>query len=417
MAPATLFIHNSSKTINMKKTLLILLGLMMGTTLVNAQGCMEPSSDAGVSVIGFIQPQYTLDIDGVNSAGTPIFLDGKEISNRNSFNFYRARLGVTGNIPYDISYYIMAEYSSFTGGVYLLDAFVTYDRLGPWANLSLGQFKAPVSLELSTACHKLHTVYRSLVVQQLVSPWRDMGFMVSGGVTLKNYAGIADHKFFNYQLAIMNGTGVNQWDNNNAKDIAFRGVISPWKGINVGGSFRHGIQLKSDKTIDKDAIRTTIGGEVAIDAYNFLFHAEYLYGYGQNLKGVAGGGCGGGGTPDIKGELERNGYYAMLLYKTPWNLEPVVKYEYFNPNMKSDYALAAGSPTKEVSSWTFGFNYFINDWSRVQVNYIIHNDDNVYSEYNPADQSTQYYNNSLIVDHDGNFFKQQFVIQLQAVLQ
>jgi hypothetical protein len=397
----------------MKKILTILVGLLlMSPALVNAQGCMEPSSDGGVNVIGFIQPQYTLDIDGVNSLGNPIMLDGKEIQNKNSFNFYRARLGVTGNIPYDISYYVMAEYSSFIGGVYLLDAFVTYDRFGPWAKVSLGQFKVPVSLELSTPCHKLHTVYRSLVVQQLVSPWRDLGAMVSGGVTLKNYAGLTDHKFFSYQLAITNGTGINTWDNNNAKDYSFRGVLSPYKGINIGGSFRTGKQLKEDKSSNLDAVRTVIGGELAIDYFNFLLHAEYLYGYNQNTKGVAGGGCGGGGTPGVKGELERDGYYAMLLYRTPWNLEPVVKYEYFNPAMKvKGYELAEGTPSEPVSSWTFGFNYFINDWSRVQVNYIIHNDDNVVTG------GTDNYNNSLIVDHDGNFFKQQFVIQLQAVLQ
>jgi len=395
----------------MKKILTLLLGILLfSPAMVNAQGCMEPSSDGGVSVIGFIQPQYTMDIDGVNTLGNPIMVDGAEIKNKNSFNFYRARLGVTGNIPYDISYYVMAEYSSFLGGVYLLDAFVTYDRFGPWAKLSLGQFKTPVSLELNTPCHKLHTVYRSLVVQQLVAPWRDMGFMLSGGVNIENYGSLSNHKFFSYQLAIMNGVGINQWDNNNSKDITFRGVISPWKGIDVGGSFRYGQQRPSDPA-NGDGVKTTIGGELAVDVFNFLFHAEYIYGYGKNLRGVAGGGCGGGGTPDITGELERDGYYAMLLYKTPWNLQPVVKYEYFNPNMKSDYTLAVGQPTETVSSWTFGINYFINDWSRLQVNYIMHDDNNVVSGTNAN------YNNSLIVDHDGNFFKQQFVVQLQAVLQ
>lgn len=394
----------------MKKIITILVGiLLISPMFVNAQGCMEPSSDGGVSVIGFIQPQYTLNLDGVNSAGNPIMIDGNEIKNKNSFDFYRARLGVAGNIPYDISYYVMAEYSSFIGGVYLLDAIVTYDRFGPWAKLSLGQFKAPISLELNTACHKLHTVYRSLVVQQLVSPWRDLGFMVSGGVTLKKYGRLTDHKFLSYQLAIMNGIGINEWDDNNSKDIVFRGVISPWEGINVGGSMRYGKQRPSTPA-DGAGVKTVIGGEVAINYFNFLFHAEYIYGYGKNLRGVAGGGCGGGGTPDIPGELERDGYYAMLLYKTPWNLEPVVKYEYFNPNMKSDYTLASTTASKTVTSWTFGINYFINDWSRVQVNYIMHNDGNVETS------GTDIHNNSMITDHDGNYFKQQFVIQLQAVL-
>jgi hypothetical protein len=396
----------------MKKLYTIIVSLMlMSPLLVNAQGCMEPASDQGTSIIGFIQPQYNLDIDGINSSGGPIMIDGKEVSNKNSFNFFRARLGVTGNLPYDINYYVMAEYSSFIGGVYLLDAFVTYTRLGPWAKFSLGQFKTPVSLELSTPCHKLHTVYRSLVVRQLVNPFRDIGFMASGAITLKNYAGLTDHKFFKYQLAIMNGTGINQWDNNNSKDIAFRGVISPWTGIDIGGSFRTGKQ-KPANSADGYGTRTTIGGELSVSYFNFLFQGEYLYGYGENLRGTEGGGCGGGGTPDIDGELDRTGWYAMLLYKTPWNLEPVIKYEYYNPNAQSDYTLAYDAAIYEATTLTLGINYFINDWSRVQVNYMIHNDKNVYTDAN-GDMK----NYSVIHDVDGNYFKQQFVIQLQAVLQ
>jgi|GEM_PF-173137 len=400
----------------MKKLITLLLGIMLlSPSLVNAQGCMEPASDQGASVIGFIQPQYEAFLNGVNANGNAIMLNGKETPNYNSFSFNRARLGVTGNIPYDISYYVMAEFSDFKGGPYLLDAFVTYTRLGPWAKFSLGQFKAPVSLELQNACHKLHTVYRSLVVQQLVAPWRDMGFMVSGGVSLKNYGGLTDHKFFSYQLAIMNGTGINTWDNNNAKDIAGRLIFSVWDGIDVGGSFRMGAQKPYDANVnDGKGEKVTLGGELSVDYFNFLLQAEYLYGYGKNLAGVAAAGCGGGEIPPIKGELERNGYYAMLLYKTPWALEPVVKYEFFNPDAKhTGYDRLPSETTEKVSSWTFGLNYFINDWSRVQVNYIIHNDDNVYTD---AVNPTNSYNNSLLT-HDGNFYKQQFVIQLQAVLQ
>ena len=397
----------------MKKLFTLLLGIMLlSPAIVNAQGCMEPASDQGASIIGFIQPQYEYFMQGVNQNGNPIIFDGSEITSKNSFTFQRARLGVTGNIPYDVSYYVMVEFSDFKGGPYLLDAFVTYSRLGPWAKFSLGQFKAPVSLELTQACHKLHTVYRSLVVQQLVAPWRDLGLMASGSISLKNYGGLTDHKFFSYQLAILNGSGINQWDNNNSKDLAARAVFSVWDGIDIGGSFRTGKQRPSDAA-NGDGIKTTIGGELSVDYFNFLLQAEYLYGYGKNLRGVPAAGCGGGEIPDISGELERNGYYAMLLYKTPWNLEPVVKYEYYNPNAKSDYDLKPGVASQPISTITLGFNYFINDWSRVQVNYMIHDDQNVYTD---AVTGTNV-NNSLIVDNDGNHFKQQFVIQLQAILQ
>jgi hypothetical protein len=237
--------------------------------------------------------------------------------------------------------------------------------------------------------------------------------MASGGITLKNYGGLTDHKFFSYQLALMNGSGINTFDNNNAKDIAARGVFSVWDGIDIGGSFRMGNQKPNDANFnDGKGEKVTVGGELSVDVFNFLLQAEYLYGYGKNLAGTEAAGCGGGATPPIRGELERNGYYAMLLYRTPWNLEPVVKYEYFNPNAKADYDLLPSEASEPVSTLTFGFNYFINDWSRVQVNYMIHNDDNV-----GVDDMGNTYNNSIMKDANNNFYKQQFVIQLQAVLQ
>lgn len=396
--------------------------MLVSPAIVNAQGCMEPSSDAGASLIGFIQPQFESYMNGVNLNGNPIMIDGKETPNYNSFSFMRARLGVTGNIPYDINYYVMAEFSNFKNGPYLLDAFVTYTRLGPWAKFSLGQFKAPVSLELQNPCHKLHTVYRSLVVQQLVAPWRDIGFMVSGGVSLKNYAGLTDHNFLSYQLAIMNGTGINTWDNNNYKDIAGRLLFHVWDGIDIGGSFRSGSQNPYDETINGGKGQNSVyGAEISVDYFNFLLQAEYLYGVGKNIEEIAAGGCGGGGVPAIRGTLERNGYYAMLLYRTPWGLEPVVKYEFFNPAAEvTDYTLFASEPNETITSLTLGLNYFINDWSRVQVNYIIHDDGNVYTD---ANTPTNSYNNSPHaisnpnIQFNENFYKQQFVIQFQAVLQ
>ena len=52
----------------------------------------------------------------------------------------------------------------------------------------------------------------------------------------------------------------------------------------------------------------------------------------------------------------------MASYKTKWNLEPVIKYDTYN----SDLAI---NDTWN-SNLTFGFNYFLNDWTRVQLNYV-----------------------------------------------
>ena len=74
----------------------------------------------------------------------------------------------------------MLETSDFIasdGNVYLMDAFITYDKY-EWAKVSVGSFKQPFGLEVTTACHSLTTIDRSIVSDQLVAPQRDYRFNV-----------------------------------------------------------------------------------------------------------------------------------------------------------------------------------------------------------------------------------------------
>ncbi|GAG87765.1 unnamed protein product [marine sediment metagenome] len=62
---------------------------------------------------------------------------------------------------------------------------------------------------------------------------------------------------------------------------------------------------------------------------------------------------------------KRDGAYAMVSYDTKWNLQPVLKYEYFDPNID----------VKDIEyqeMFTVGANYFFNDKVRLQVNYQAH---------------------------------------------
>lgn len=47
---------------------------------------------------------------------------------------------------------------------------------------------------------------------------------------------------------------------------------------------------------------------------------------------------------------------------TPWNLQPVVKLESWDPDIDVD--------DNSENVITLGFNYFLNDWTRLQVNYL-----------------------------------------------
>ena len=217
-----------------------------------AQGCMEASSDEGVNVVGYLQAQYE-------------YMFGED-EDTNGFAFNRARMGLVGNIPYDFSYYIMFEFSpSKEGAPYLLDGFITYSRLAPWANFSLGQFKSPFSLELNTPCQGLHTIRRSLVVNELASPDRDQGLMITGKY----------EKWVKYAFAFTNGTGRGMRDDNNNKTIHARVVFSPFEYVSLGGSYRSGTYFPIVEGADEDE-RTRMAGELEVRYDNLLVQAEYI---------------------------------------------------------------------------------------------------------------------------------------------
>ncbi len=316
----------------MKKILVIILSFL--PSLMYSQGCMEAKSEEGVSVVGFFQPQYEL-------RQTPS--DGW----KNSFTFNRARIGVLGNVPYDFSYYAMIDFSRFKPqATYILDAFISYNRFS-FARVTLGQFKPPFSQELNTPCHKLHTILRSKVVNELALPDRDLGLMLWGNLL---------DKVVSYNFAVMNGYQRNFFDENKEKDIVGRLVIQPTEMIRFGGSFRRGIT-----GTESDNLKTRFAGELQFKWRDLLLQAEYIYGKDTGSY-TTGGGCDGSPIEFHEGPVSRDGMYAMLMYMTPWKLQPVIKYEFF----RDDISIADNID----QCITYGINYFPNDWTRIQVNYL-----------------------------------------------
>ncbi len=330
------FNHFKHMTI-MRKVFILLIAVVFIGLNAQAQGCAEPASEEGVNVFGFLQGQYDYG-----------FFDEPT----STFGFNRARLGVMGNIPYDFSYYVLLETSPFKKDgpkAYLLDAFITYNRFA-FAKISAGSFKVPFGLELGTPCHALHTINRSKVVSELTAPDRDMGLMLLGG---------SDTTLFRYAVSYTNGTGLLVKDADRYKDFVGRLLIQPASWMHVGGSFKAGkAENLEDPTLD-DNKTLRFGAEAEFDFFNFLIQAEYLYGKDEGAYTV-GGGC--GGDPEVViGNIKRSGMYVMGLYNTPWNLQPVIKYENYNSDMDEANSL------EQIT--TFGINYFFNEWTRLQVNY------------------------------------------------
>jgi hypothetical protein len=345
----------------MKKVLILILSVAFFFPQYSwAQGCMESTSEDGVNVVGYIQPEFRYDFKGSDQ------LTGLNME-ESSFYFNRARVGVVGNIPYDFSYYVMTELSPTLGGPFILDAFVSYNGLGPWAKISVGQFKNPFGLELTTACHQLYTINRSQVVGDLVGPFRDFGVMVSGGTDTLSFLGSTTRNFFGYSLAIMNGNGMNIQDNNRFKDIIGRVTIHPVEFLRVGVSYRFGKHPGVDATGPQDE-RSRIGFDAEINYKNFFVQAEYVDGSDIGSY-TTGGGCG-DPVELFEGSVDRKGYFVQAGYMTKWNIQPIVKFERYDPNLDTE----VNGDIQNII--TYGVNVFFNEWTRLQVNYLYKAEEN-----------------------------------------
>ena len=323
---------------NMKRYLAtIFLLLSMAGGKLYSQGCAPEATGDGVNLFGFLQSQYQIDFQDPT---------------KHSFSFERARIGTAGKIPYDFAYYVVLELSPFiANNPYLLDAFITYERFD-WARVSVGSFKTPFGLETNTPCQGLITTYRSTATLQMVAPFRDLGMVLMGG---------NKDTFLEYQLGVMNGSGLGRLDNNEKKDVVGRVILKPFEFLRIGGSFRYGYPSYNNN----DDSRTTFGGELQAKYKNFTLLGEYIMDEGDYNRDL-GGGC--AGNLIELGE-KRSGGYATIAYKTKWNVEPVFRFDFFDSGNMQNY---------KENNMTFGVNYFFNDWTRLQVNY-------VYRTEEPAD--------------------------------
>lgn len=342
----------------MKRIILIVSLVAFGLVFaqnVKGQGCATPSDGEGVQVFGYIQPEIR----------TFMYEDPEMY-----FAFRRARIGVMGVIPYDFSYYVLLETSQFMNpnqtGPFLLDAFISYTRFD-YFKISLGSFKYRFGNELSQPCNGLYTINRAYAIDEMTGGIgggnRDLGIMFLGG---------DNTKFFQYYASLTNGYGVfNIEDNNLAEAFAVTGraVIQPVDGLYLGGSVRYLEMPNEDPTVEEKDTRTRWGVDAEYTFNDFRIFAEYIDGE-DNGSVMSGGGC--GGAPElVPGSQKADGFYGMAMYR--WrNLEPVYKFETYNRDRIENEQVTE----EKADIWqTFGLNFYPNDWTRLQLNYIYKTED------------------------------------------
>lgn len=160
---------------------------------------------------------------------------------RDDFSFRRVRLALDGAVAPALDYKIQLELSHFK----LLDAYVDYK---PFAQFKVraGQFKIPFSIENTAYFPRdLELQDYPMALQQLAGFAEVIGADKNINKSAGRETGIALRGDFfgsilSYDLALFNGAGINEGDNNRAKDFVGRLTIRPVEGLLLSTSHYEG---------------------------------------------------------------------------------------------------------------------------------------------------------------------------------
>lgn len=270
--------------------------------------------------------------------------------NHSDFSIKRARVNFQGDIlksPFDIDYRLQLE---FAGKPKIVDAYI---RIRPYyeVNMQVGQFKIPMTL--------LNTAFKPTAYEFVDTPMglsklvggkdlsgvsgsnRDLGAKLYGGFIREGGFSI-----INYDLAVMNGSGINCKDHNKSKDVIGRLTIQPLKALKVSGSFYIG------ETGENFLTRDRYSAGLSYEDHGWVVRGEWIGG----KTGMAATDS----TPAF--ELESSSWYASAAYNFSKQWLVGLRYDTFVQD--TDYTSDSRQTNYTASlAWTPGKNF------RAMVNY------------------------------------------------
>jgi hypothetical protein len=312
-----------------------------------------------VNVSGYLQLQYN------STQGYNVYDEGK---------IRRARVSLSGDLTRQVGYKFqvdavqplrdVVQSATLTGSQssgytlttkttkvvtrpILLDAQIEYrPMLLPYVKFSVGQFKLPFGRENLESSPKLESIERSTMTERLVpgrdigSQGRDIGGMAGGQVRFLEGKVAVD-----WASGVFNGAGINVGEDNYWKDTCERLIVTLWNKLSLGGSQYDGKfwAKRGSRNVKTDKIRS--GAEATLVWEPISIKSEFVA---------------------VNDTLKAEGWYAQGLWhalKKPLDLEAVVKYEAYHPNLAYD----ADHVRTDVS--TVGLNWNLNKSARLQANY------------------------------------------------
>ncbi len=284
----------------------------------------------------------------------------------------RAELYAKGKVVSGLTYEFVYDLSASTDPV--RDAFVDLKYI-PMVDVRVGQFRIPFGIENQTSSKKLLFVDRMLwtspdneqasskVVTSLGSGLlqeRDLGMRLSGKPLDGPVA-------IEYQIAGINGSDKNTADKNNIKDLVGRVALSAMGKATLGGSLYLGRTFVTDATVfsnpptntqnatatGDDLKKYRTGADLEIRPTDVLLvRAEYI--------------AGADGVAVTHQDKKFKGYYALVAYRLPFNLEPAVRFERLDPDTRTAH--------NAINRTTLGMNYYFAGDTKFQLNYEFRDD-------------------------------------------
>ncbi|KAA6311854.1 hypothetical protein EZS27_037101, partial [termite gut metagenome] len=267
--------------------------------------------------------------------------------NTNTFDIKRIIFMAQGKITNEWLFYFMYTLGP---GSSLTEIYTEYKLLSG-LSARLGQFKTPYTIENLMSpttvelinCYSLATNYLAGVdnSDRLYggTGGRDIGLMIHGALL---------DKLFYYQLALMNGQGINIKDQNNNKDVAGNLMVNPLKWLSVGGSFSKGkgyalaaSNVVSDVAVGESYTRNRWSAGAIVETAPVSLRSEYLSGK--------------------DGKVNSDGFYAVASFHVlPKKIDLIASYDYFNRNK---------SVGDKQTNYIVGAQYWFYPKCRVQLQY------------------------------------------------
>ncbi|HAX61556.1 MAG TPA: hypothetical protein DCX95_03215 [Elusimicrobia bacterium] len=286
----------------MKKWFLV---FVVGLGLRTAHLFSSENNLTTIKPTGFARARYTVD----TTAGA-----------KDGFTIAQARLGLKGDISKDVAFSFSFEGTNADtiNNKAVCDAYIDIKSI-PYFSARVGQFKYKFSLENVTPDQELELITKSAVANNLINPTRDIGAEVSKNFLIKSVK--AD-----YSVAVINGSGSNQADENDYKSIVVRAIFTPLKDFHIGGSVYDG------KTGAEAVAKDRTGLEAKYEFDKLLCKAEYIFGKDDTIK--------------------KEGYYATVGYTVKPSVMALARYDVWDSSLKT-----GGEKNRR---WTLGLNYFLD---------------------------------------------------------